>query len=450
MKQDLGTAIQSIFAVGPFNILSMESKAVSPFNVREDLRVPFLTEQQVVKLLAQFATARELLLEDGIAADVYRLTKGHAGLVCACGKALDTPEKVKQEAKRISIAAWHGYSAHKLKEDIKNWSTVARMIDNVERLPAEPRRLLETAVFHGIDILELDGRPKAVLKAAAHLATEGWLLPLGGRSADTFAVTSPLVRSLALNALVQLREVQIKDPLPLVDGVLDFGAVVAIALRAFEGTVMRDAAVLSSKQSRATLPGVPSRERVPKEAVYHSQFFAVTKQWFSVTNHADVYDQADVEGGGDKEAADVLVVGRLQAGDEPTIPAPKHIVEFVASNNSVAIKRHYDRTIRYMDTHRTDRGTCITFTAVRTAADVDAVMDTWLAWPSVEQLFKGMDAVHVVHDMAWSRAVVFSLQRGRSPTKREVALLPAPRVPLDAEQRRPAECSTGIGLRAAA
>lgn len=427
IKQDLeSSGIQSVFAVGPFNILSMEAKVVSPFNVREDVCAPLFTEQQVTELLAQFAAARDLELEDGIAADVYRLTGGHAGLVCACGRALDTPGKVAREApRRISMAAWRDYSARQLRNDVMAWPTIARMVEHVATLPAGARSVLERAVFYNIDTLIIDG--KLMTDAATQLATEGWMLPIGGRTADTFALSSPLLRRLALYALTSLRTVQINEPLPFVDGMLDFSAVVAIALPAFDGHVLREAARLSSKLSRATLPGVPSRKPVPREATYHSQLYAVTRHWFSATTHAHVYDQADVCHPADvdgektkhKEAADMLIMGSSRDGN---VPALRHIVEIVASDSSSAIEDHCARTINYMATHKTDRGTCITFTAVQEVADVEAVVDAQLTWPTAEQLSSGMVAIHVVHDMQWSRAAVFARQHGRAPSQRTVVL----------------------------
>lgn len=209
VKQCAGSVIQCIFAAGPFSILSVDGDTVYSFN--EVVHAPFFTQQQVVELLAQFAAAKGLELEDGIAADIHRLTAGHAELVCACGRALGRPAKVKQEAGRISLAAWRAYAASQLLHDVMRWTSVASMVENVGTLPVEAHGLLEAAVCQASSTLQLEGRSKAVIKAAAHLATEGWLLPRGGRSATTFAVTSPLLRSVALNTLGQPREAPIRD-----------------------------------------------------------------------------------------------------------------------------------------------------------------------------------------------------------------------------------------------
>jgi hypothetical protein len=52
------------------------------------------------------------------------------------------------------------------------------------------------------------------------------------------------------------------------------------------------------------------------------------------------------------------------------------------------------------------RGTSITFIALSTAADVEAVVTASLQWPTSEQLTAGLEDIHVVHDLAWTRAVV--------------------------------------------
>jgi hypothetical protein len=404
IKQNLQQyAIQAMFAVGPFSILFMEGKSGSPFNIREAVPVHFFTAAEVATLLGQFANARGVSLEEGIAADVFELTAGHAGLVCACGRALESRSKVpRPEAGHISLAAWRDFRARGIVDEVMSWPTVGKMARALFTIPPDVLPVLHKMLAVGDAPLML---ADDAAQAATYLAAEGWLVSVGDFSRNVFRVTSPLVRNIALHQLAK-RRAPLAEPLPLdAAGDLVVPVAVATALRYFRRDTMLAAAAVSTQLSRATIAGSRVGKPVPSEAAYHFQLFAVLRSWLNTLDHALLFAEADsrqsADGSGSfprKQYADMLLIGRA-AG------APKHVLELVASADNADVCAHFARSLSYMAAQNA-RGTCITFTALPTAADVEAVAPASLPWPTSEQLTTGLEAIHVLHDLAWTRAAV--------------------------------------------
>lgn len=421
IKQDIGTyAFQCIFAVGPFSILFLESRSGSPFNVREAVPVRFFSAEQVAELLRQFSVQRNLVLEDGIVEDIHEFTAGHAGLVCACGRALDSIPQLRIDG-RILLAAWREFRVVRMVTEALGWPTVGRMARAVADMPHQALDLLEHALVSWDAPLILEDRPEEAKSAARYLAAEGWLL---ASSPDTYGITSPLVRSLALQQLASKRARQITAPLPFMSSTsqLDIPAVVATALQYFSADSMCITPRVSTKLSKASaaVVGRLAGEPVPSEASYHFQLFSVLRQWVGLWQHASLYPEADVKSNGrPKRYADMLLIGRN------TSAPPKHILELVANADDVAVREHFQRTLEYMAVHETSRGSCVVFTTVESAAAIAAATAHRLTWPTAAQLEHGLVAVHVIHDIEWTEANVVSLVAEQaSPSSKRVQLKP--------------------------
>lgn len=402
IKQHLADySMKCVIAVGPFSILFMKGESGSPFNVREAVPVHFFSVGQVSELLQQFAAAQGVVLEEGIAADVHELTAGHAGLVCGCGRALESA--VRREGGVISLAAWRDFRVTRIVEQVLGWPTMRKLAESVASMPANPRSFLELVLTTGDASTHFVDRDAEM---ARYLAAEGWLAAVGPATDNNFRMTSPLARYIAMQQLAST-QLHITAPLPLNSAdVLIFSNVIPTALGFCSGQVMRDAVTVSSKRSKAS--AAPTGMAVPNEATYHFQLFAVLRAWLTHWRHAFVFPEADacVSATGSsnqlrKKYADILLVGR-------TPGSPKHIVELVASADDADVREHYSRTLAYMAAHAGARGTCITFTAVRTAAEVDAVNAASLAWPADKQRAIGLEAMHVIHDLGWTTAAVHS------------------------------------------
>jgi hypothetical protein len=295
------------------------------------------------------------------------------------------------------------------------WPTIGRMASLLATMPPGALAQLERALLAGDVPLNVDD--DVAIAGARVAAAEGWLMPIGdAASSKSFELMSPLIRNIALVQLASMRLRPLTDALPVdAAGVLDMAAVVRALLPHFSAEGMRAAQSLSTKRTSAS--ALASKDTVPNEAAYHFQLFTGLRQWLTLWNHADVFPEADVHlQGMSKKYADILLVGRRVQSP------PKHIVELVASASVRAIEEHYARTVKYMAAHATDRGTCITFTAVASAADT-AVAAATLAWPAQDELATGLVAIHVVHDLAWTTATVVSQRRGQTASSQQVDLV---------------------------
>jgi hypothetical protein len=418
IKQDQSSyGVQCIFAVGPFSIVFMHSESGSPFNVREAVPVHFFTLDQVSELFGQFYATKGISLDAGVVADVHEVTGGHAGLVCACGRALETGGGLRQN-RHVTLAAWQNFRVRYLLDSVLGWPTIGAMADSVSRMSPSARQLLERALLAGDAPLQLKTAPACETQDARYLAAEGWLVAAGEIGSDSFRFTSPLVRSLALHQLAKARGWEMTVPLPFVvgtDSELNVPAALCAALPFFRCATMQNVAAVSSKISvaPAAITKLPSdgTQLVPNEAVYHFELFSVLRQWLGFWQHAEVYPEADVSRVAPETGTSETLRPRMAKRYCDLLVGPssasdlKHILELVASTTAADIQVHYSRTSSYMESHNTNRGACITFTAVAVASAV-CVPLTSLEWPSEHQLSSGLVAVHVVHDVGWTIAKV--------------------------------------------
>ena len=412
IKQDIGSyGVQCIVAVGPFSIVFMRGESGSPFNVREAVPVHFFTPNEVAELFEQYARTKSISLEAGIAANIHELTAGHAGLVCACGRALESGGGLLQDG-LVQLAAWQDFRARRIIETVLQWPTIGNMADSVSKMVQSARQLLERALLAGNAPLQLKTALTETSEAARYLAAEGWFVAVGSIGAESYRFTSPLVRSLALHQLAKQRGWEMVDPLPFVGATdeLDVPAALRAALPYFRPATMRSVSATSSKTSKAAVSVFrQSGSRiVPNEAVYHFELFSVLRQWLGYWERAELYPEADVLGyvGGamgstetPKRYADMLIGPSSTSG-------LKHVLELVASSSSKEIQAHYSRTINYMNSHDTTWGACITFTAVASASAV-VVPSSSLEWPTTLQFGTGLVAIHVVHNLVWTQAKIY-------------------------------------------
>jgi hypothetical protein len=70
--------LQSVVAIGTFSILELTGRSASPFNVRDALVAPNLSESQVRSLFEQYREASGVSVDERIPTHVHSLTGGHA------------------------------------------------------------------------------------------------------------------------------------------------------------------------------------------------------------------------------------------------------------------------------------------------------------------------------------------------------------------------------------
>lgn len=410
-------AIQSIVALGRPSILYMDDCSPgSPFTAADAVPAKPFTRDQVAHLLQQYADATcTVTVEDGVADDIHEYTAGHPLMVGACCREIELHSEMRRQHQVVRLAAWREYRAQDMTGRAIDWRQIARSGTLAERMPPQPLAQLKLALLVGDEPIRAEN--DASLAAARHAVSEGWLVPTGD-DGTSFTVASPVVRNIALLELADTTRSWVpRNPPPLDgSGALDMPAVVAALLERFSTDAMVTAASLASKHSGSSALDPESiLSNAPDQAAYHFQLFTTLRQWLTVWSHADVYPEADVDRQETKQQfADILVMGRRVRN------APKHIVAVAASTKDPDVQQRYIRAIEYMKASNTNVGTCITFTAVDSAVTVANTGADLLAWPSEAQLATGVVAIHVVHDLAWTTAVVVSLKQGEEVKSQRV------------------------------
>lgn len=440
--------------------------AVEPFQT-------VMTVERVAQLLLQIADARSVQVDEDVAAFVFQLTGGHAAAVRACvdvmGKALDWGRlgsgEDSQRQRRVTVAWWRDFLAFHFEHLAELRGPVAQMSEEVRtgRLSPAARELLERAVCAGGSVIQVQA---SELRTAEMLTADGWLVRshavLVG-SHHHFRIASPLLRRVALLGLAvhwasspdRSRKFVIL-PMRHNPHDMDYPAALVSALPGFPASIMRrsgsqadgdgGAAGLTTR-SRSTLPGAAALgQLVPRASAYHAQLYAIWSTWFDFWGFG--YARLDADDGEDHDVDTERCVSMLalRRTVDPTTyvdltgwpPKRRRIVYVAASPSSEEVRAMYECAQRYIGSASQWRsssdigdqeavsgseqvadpgscvrlGTCISFTAVATAADVKAraasALGRALVWPTEAQRASGVEAIHVVHDLGWTVAAVYS------------------------------------------
>jgi len=87
--------LKSVILVGVSNIVGVVSDNASPFNIADNMNVPYFTNNEVVELLEQHEKATKQLFEKSVKEKIYKITAGQPGLVNGFAKVLvdNNPDK---------------------------------------------------------------------------------------------------------------------------------------------------------------------------------------------------------------------------------------------------------------------------------------------------------------------------------------------------------------------
>ncbi len=80
--------LKSVILVGVSNIVGIVQDNASPFNIADNLNVPYFTENEVYALLHQHEEETGQLFEEKVKAKIYQITAGQPGLVNGFAKVL--------------------------------------------------------------------------------------------------------------------------------------------------------------------------------------------------------------------------------------------------------------------------------------------------------------------------------------------------------------------------
>ncbi len=102
--------LKSVILVGVSNILGIVSDNASPFNIADNLNIPYFTEQEVFELLHQHETETDQLFDEKVKESIFRITAGQPGLVNGFAYKLveDFPEsKIVSYDNYLKVEDWY-------------------------------------------------------------------------------------------------------------------------------------------------------------------------------------------------------------------------------------------------------------------------------------------------------------------------------------------------------
>jgi len=91
--------LRSVILTGVSNITGILQDSASPFNIADQIQVPYFTREEVLDLLAQHERETGQLFDDGVKEGIYEQTLGQPGLVNALAR--DLVEKKCPDGQRV-------------------------------------------------------------------------------------------------------------------------------------------------------------------------------------------------------------------------------------------------------------------------------------------------------------------------------------------------------------
>ncbi len=140
--------LKSVILVGVSNIVGVVSDNASPFNITDNLRVPYFTDKEVFELLHQHETETEQLFEDKVKKKISQITANQPGLVNGFAKMLveNNPDK-----KILS------YNDYLIVEDWYLTEAIDKNFSNILNKAREERNFVERLLFTNDEIpFEID------------------------------------------------------------------------------------------------------------------------------------------------------------------------------------------------------------------------------------------------------------------------------------------------------
>ncbi|CAG8496711.1 10657_t:CDS:2 [Gigaspora margarita] len=298
-------AIKSVFAIGPFSILHLNSNKLttSPFNVNEPFQNPNFTLEQVIE-------------------DIYTQTNGHAGLVCFCGRAIY--RKLLSERRHLNYDIWQHFTTFSLGNEVLEYSTFIKMKSTLLRDDTDIKqavRLLQTDFLANFDPV-CAGMQNDL---AMFLTAEGVLIP--GEDAETYKVSSPL----QIVPKVFLTSSKVEISYHPSTGILNILTTLIQVVCVFDQETIKFNN--SFKIAHVPVNNANNRE-VPRESVYDAELYRVMSNWLSRFTVMGQWHLKYRAGGHiNNKYVDIVIL----RSDHPTIA-----LELLATATKKELKEYYE------------------------------------------------------------------------------------------------------------
>lgn len=137
--------LQSLILAGVSTIAELVLSSASPFNVVDELRIPYFTFAEVQDLISQYMAESGQLFETEVIRAIYENTAGQPGLVCALCHYL-VNEKVPDHSRSVTMTAFYATLKHFLTDRFD------KNIVNVVQKAFEKREFMLRVLFSNVAI----------------------------------------------------------------------------------------------------------------------------------------------------------------------------------------------------------------------------------------------------------------------------------------------------------
>lgn len=416
IKQRRGEyALQSFIAVGPLSILAVaHDENVSPFNVKDIVTSPIFNLEDIQQLFADYSSSCGIQVEGSVVEDIYQRTKGHAGLVCFCGKQI--AEVLAPGKTSITLGEWIRFAYYVLPLRLPlGWSTIGKLVSLLKNNPSYREFLMKNFLYNSRESVAFTQTEDRDL--AATLAAEG-ALELTNRDDplnNAFSIPCTLLRSILLS-LVSGKKTDRPFEIPLFPQTdrLNVVRALTLGLPYFDQEVMRAVAGVSHKKNRAPGADAARDALVPSENCYHVELMFLLRNWLPQWN---IYSEANVPGG----YCDLVI---------ETANGTRCLIELVAHQiDRLGKKKDRDDSVlghvQRVETQYKQQLDChdawvINFT---TRQPNKAIADLGYIWPTPGS---SVHLVHVYHDLYWTISRVAYRNEADESTVVDVPLSSAP------------------------
>ncbi|MDM8562328.1 AAA-like domain-containing protein [Candidatus Marithioploca araucensis] len=107
--------LHSLLLVGVSTIAELVISSASPFNITEELQIPYFTQEEVNGLIKQYVTESNQVFEENVIKTIYDNTQGQPGLVCALCSYL-VEKLATNRRKPVTMAHYYRAEHHFLTE----------------------------------------------------------------------------------------------------------------------------------------------------------------------------------------------------------------------------------------------------------------------------------------------------------------------------------------------
>lgn len=293
----------------------------------------------------------------------------------------------------MSNEAWRSYSAHNLYESVWQYNAFGSMLKFLKNCKADPANpvisLLRRRFLGHLNNVKVNNGDK---ESADFLTSEGVLVK-DHSDQLYYRMSSPLVDGLLRTQLLHVSYplTHLGSPLLRGNNSLDIVETLKKAVGRFDRQHIADAHRTAFKSSGGIAVNKMKQRQVPRESVYDTELMRILSIWFTPFEW-EVTSQWHMGNESNEHASSDIVLTHKRVTGRTTI-----ILGLLATGTGEDINSHINKMPEYAKLRSATEAWTIHFTCEDGFAPVE---------PSPDVLSKGVNVLHFVRDLDWTRVVV--------------------------------------------